>query len=63
MGFFPLGAERWAMDFRWVAFITLWTILSGPVFGTATGTSSAPGKTEPSRAKKAEKKVSARQVR
>jgi hypothetical protein len=23
------------MEFRWVAFITLWTFLSGPVFGSA----------------------------
>ena len=25
------------MDFRWVAFITLWTFLVGPIFGASGG--------------------------
>jgi hypothetical protein len=33
------------MDFRWVAFITLWTLLSGPIF--AAPTSSASSKSGP----------------
>jgi hypothetical protein len=29
------------MDFRWVAFITLWTLLSGPILATPTGPSAS----------------------
>jgi hypothetical protein len=34
------------MEFRWVAWIALWTLLSGPILGTPTGSASksAPGK-------------------
>jgi hypothetical protein len=31
------------MEFRWVAFITLWTILIGPIVGTPARTPPAPG--------------------
>jgi hypothetical protein len=32
------------MEFRWVALITLWTLLSGPIFGTSTGPASTARK-------------------
>jgi len=25
------------MEFRWAAFIALWTLISGPIFGTSSG--------------------------
>jgi hypothetical protein len=30
------------MEFRWVAVIALWTLLSGPVFSPSSGGSSGP---------------------
>jgi hypothetical protein len=35
------GREAQAMEFRWIAIITLWTLLSGPVFHAANGPSRA----------------------
>jgi hypothetical protein len=32
------------MEFRWVAIITLWTFLSGPIFGTPSGPASTARK-------------------
>jgi hypothetical protein len=29
------------MEFRWVAFITLWSMLVGPILGTPSGSTSA----------------------
>jgi hypothetical protein len=37
------------MDFRWVAAITLWTLLSGPVLSTRSVPASAP-RTKPATA-------------
>ncbi len=34
------------MNFRWVAFITLWTLLSGPIFASPDAPAGASGKTE-----------------
>jgi hypothetical protein len=28
------------MEFRWIAFMALWTILSGPIFGGPSGSAS-----------------------
>ena len=42
------------MEFRWVAVIALWTLLSGPVIGPPSGGSSAPaGKATTSQTAKA----------
>jgi hypothetical protein len=30
------------VELRWVGLIALWTLLSGPIFGTPSGGSSAP---------------------
>jgi hypothetical protein len=30
------------MEFRWVALLALWTILSGPIFGGPSGKASRP---------------------
>jgi hypothetical protein len=38
------------MEFRWVAIIALWTILSGPVLGPGPGMRSAYSKSRPVKA-------------
>jgi hypothetical protein len=40
---------RWIMEFRWIALIALWTMVSGPIFGTPSGPASG--------SRQAEKKV------
>ena len=35
------------MEFRWVALIALWTLISGPIFGVATGPAKPNGKQAP----------------
>jgi hypothetical protein len=35
---------RWTMEFRWVVLITLWTVLSGPVFAPIAGSPPRPKK-------------------
>ena len=37
------------MEFRWVALIALWTILSGPVFGPPTNATSSAKERAPSK--------------
>jgi len=39
------------MQFRWVAFITLWTFLVGPILGAPTGSAKAHRKAPPAAVK------------
>jgi hypothetical protein len=41
------------MEFRWLALVALWTVLSGPIFGTATGPASGARKPDPTHVAKA----------
>lgn len=52
------------MEFRWVAVIALWTLLSGPIFSPPSGGSSAPaGKASASQTAKATARQPAASVR
>jgi hypothetical protein len=35
------------MEFRWIALMALWTVLSGPIFGGPSGTASRVRETPP----------------